>query len=228
MTIAGIILTMKKIIYIASGALASLLITVQCFAERDWEYWSQESVSVPLDKDKNINLLMLPEWRSKNDMRDNYLFKLETGPSFKLNKTLSVTPYYVYQEKKSGGNVDRSDLAYLDIAVKYPLENFFDAAFSSRFRYQYDFDKGKATFRDSIKLSRDIKLGNITVAPYISEEPFYDAKLQKVNEHRTASGIAYNVSKNVTIGLGYMLNSKKPGKKWTYANVLVSNINIKF
>lgn len=234
MTILSIILAveflerfpMKRIVFILLTALTVFVMTSLCFGERDWECWLQESISVPLDK--GIDLLVLPEWRSKNDMRDNYLFKLETGPSFKVNKTFTVTPYYVYQEKKSGGNVNKSDLAYLDAAVKCQLKDFFDTVLSSRLRYQYDFDKGSVIWRDSIKLSKDVNVGNLTIVPYISEEPFYDAKLEKLNEHRTTSGITYSMSKNVTIGLGYMLNSKKPSKKWTYTNVLVSNINIKF
>lgn len=200
---------------------------VNCaFAERDWEYWSQESFAIPINK--KVNLMILPEWRFKKDMSDQYLFKLETGPTFKINQYLDITPYYVYQEKRTVGLWDRSDIAYLDGMVKASLKNLFDIKISNRLRYQYDFDKAKTIWRDSIKISKGYKMGKIEMAPYFSEEPFYDAKLDKITEHRTAAGFTFNLSKDISIGVGYMLNSKNAKPKWTYANVLVSNLNIKF
>lgn len=201
-------------------------IVTSSFAERDWEYWSQASFSAPLNK--TVTWLILPEWRSKEDMHNLYLFKLETGPSFKINKYLEITPYYVYQEKKSAAIWDRSDLCYLDETVKLTLENFFDLKVSNRFRYQYDFDKAKTTLRNSFKISKTVKFGKLELAPYFSEEPFYDAKLDRITEHRTSVGLTYNLSKNVSLAAAYMLNSKKGRSKWGYTNVLQTNLNIKF
>ncbi len=196
------------------------------FAERDWEYWSSGSVSVPVKE--NISFLVLPEWRFKNDFHDMFMFKLETGPSFKINTYLNIIPFYVYQEKRSGGIRDRSDLAYLDAALNIPLKNFFDMKFSNRLRYQYDFDKDKTTWRDSVKISKPVKIGGIEFLPYFSEEPFYDVKKERVTEHRTAAGISCGFSKNISAGAGYMVDTKKGNSKWSYTNVLLTNVSIKF
>lgn len=196
------------------------------YAERDWEYWSQESFSYALNK--KVSLLILPEWRFKNDMHDSYLFKLENGIAFKVNEYFEIIPYYVYQEKKSSNMWDSSNLAYLDEVIKIPLKEFFDLKISDRFRYQYDFDKGKAVLRNSLRISRVFPIAKLELVPYLMEEPFYDTKLDRITEHRSTAGILCNVTKNISFGLGYMLNSKKAVSKWTYANVLVSNLNIKF
>lgn len=208
--------------------LALIILTISncAFAERDWEYWSQGSVSVPLNE--KVNFLLLPEWRFKNDMHDPYLFKIETGPNFKVNKYLDITPYYVYQQKKSSGIWDTSDLAYLDGMLKLSFKDFFDLKLSHRFRYQYDFDKAKITLRNSTKISKVVKLGKLEVAPYVSEEPFYDAKLDMFTEYRSAVGVGYNLSKSISLSAGYMLDSKKSTNKWSYANILVTSLNIKF
>ncbi len=205
---------------------ATLCISDSALADRDWEYWSQESLSIPIKKE--VNFLISPEWKFKDDMQYHYSFKLETGPSFKINKYLDITPYYVYQEKKSGAIWDRSDLVYLDETIKFDLKDLFDIKFSNRFRYQYDFDKGKTTLRDSLKVSRGFKIAKFEISPYLSEEPFYDAKLNRITEHRTSGGIVFNITKNTSFSLGYMLNLKKGANKWAYSNVLVSNLSLKF
>jgi hypothetical protein len=217
---------MKKVYLPLVLASVILSLSNSALAERDWEYWSQGCLSIPL-KEK-VNILILPEWRFKNDMRHLYLFKLENGINFKINEYLDITPYYVYQEKKSSGNWDKSDLTYLDATVRLSFKNFFDLKFSNRFRYQYDFDKGKTTLRNSVKVSKTIKIGKVEIMSYVSEEPFYDSKLDMFTEHRTAVGVGYNLSKDISISTGYMLDSKKGSNKWNYTNVLLSNLNIRF
>ncbi|MBU1124931.1 MAG: DUF2490 domain-containing protein [Candidatus Omnitrophica bacterium] len=206
--------------FISFGIISSVL------AERDWEYWSQESVSLTLSK--RINYLVMSEWRFKDDMQHNYLFKMETGPSIKVNDYFDVALIYAYQEKKSGNMWDRSDYSYLDFTGKYIFKELGDIKLSNRFRYQYDYDKGKAILRHSFKLSKGFHLGKYELLPYFSEEPFYDTKKDRITEHRSAAGIGISFFRNVSVGLGYMFNSKRGTNKWTYANVFISNVTIKF
>lgn len=217
---------MKKIVflivvlYLLFGALDS------SFADRDWEHWTQGNISIPINK--LVRFVVIPEWRFKNDMNNMYQFKLETGTSFKINEHIDITPYYVYQDKKVGNIWDRSDLMYMDGTLKLPLKSLFDIKLSNRLRYQYDFDKVKTTIRNLLKISKGFKVGKQEIAPYVSEEPFYDCKSNRVVEHRSTVGLSYSFSKDISVALGYMLNSKRGKSKWTYANVLVSNLNIKF
>lgn len=217
---------MKKLIFLITLGLIFLAMTEYTFAERDWEYWSQNSISVDLNK--KLSFVVLPEWRFRDDMSKFYLFKIETAPVFKINDYLEIAPYYVYQEKKTGNLWDGSSLFYSDTVFKIPLKKFFDLKISNRVRYQYDFDKDKTTWRNSLKISKNIKIFKFDIAPYISEEPFYDARLDRIVEHRTSSGISFNFSKYISFGIGYMLNSKKSTTKWTYANVLVTSLSLKF
>jgi hypothetical protein len=217
---------MKIIIFSSLMFLAILNFASLAFADRDWEYWSQETFSFPINE--KITYLIIPEWRFKEDMRNAYLFKLETAPVFKVNDYLEVAPYYVYQEKKSAGVWDRSDLAYFDTTLKLALKQFWNIKLSNRLRYQYDFDKAKTTLRNSLRVSKPLKISKKEITPYFSEEPFYNAKLERITEHRAAAGLSYNLTKNTAVSLSYMLNSKKGASKWNYTNVLVSNINVRF
>lgn len=154
---------MKKNIILTGLAIALLAVGHCALAARDWEYWSQGSISLPVNK--SVSFLVLPEWKFKNDMHNVYLFKLETGPSFKINDYIEMAPYYVYQEKKSAGSWDKSDFAYLDGTVKLSFKNFSDLKLSNRFRYQYDFAKGKTTLRNSTKISKTLTMGQVELTP---------------------------------------------------------------
>ena len=217
---------MKKIIFLITLLFISLNITTPVFAERDWEYWSRYSFEAPITK--RISYLIKPEWRIKDDMTDKYLFKLEQAVAFKIGKFLELAPYYVWQEAKTSGKVDRSDLVYFDTTAKIPLKNFFDIKIIDRLRYQYNFDKELTVFRNSSRLTKSFKIKSFEVSPFIEDEIFYDTKLDKLNENWVSLGVSFTLNKNSNIGVSYLLDTKKKGNDWTYANVLVTSFSLKF
>ncbi len=217
---------MKKIICSSTFICMLLAITILAFAERDWEYWSRYSFEAPLNKE--ISYLIKPEWRIKDDMTDKYLFKFEQAIAFKINKFLEIAPYYVWQETKTKGNYDRSDLTYLDLTGKIPLKNIFDLKIIDRLRYQYNFDKELTVFRNSTRLTRSFKIKNFEFLPFIEDEIFYDTKLDKLNENWASAGVSFVLNKCTNIGISYLLDTKKKGNDWTYANVLVTSLSLKF
>lgn len=211
-------------------ALFFVFMVVKYAHARDWELWTQESFSVQLTK--KLSYTVLPEWRFKNDMNYNYLFKVETGPTYKINSYLDAAIWYVYQEKQASNKMwDRADLSYVDLVAKIPLKSFFDLKISNRARYQYNYSTAVATFRNSFRMLKTFKpMNNFEVSPYIQEEPFYDCKDHRIVEHRTSSGFTFTVFKNYSLSLAYMLNSKKAtgASKWAYTNVFLANLGFKF
>jgi len=217
---------MKKTIFLISFGLIFLGVTGYAFAERDWEYWSRYSFEAPITK--TISYLIKPEWRIKNDMSYRYLFKLEQAINFKIGKYFELAPYYVYQEAKSSGNVDRSDLVYLDGTAKVPLEKLFDLKIIDRLRYQYNFDKELTVWRNSTRLTKSFKIKGFELLPFIEDEIFYDTKLDKLNENWASAGISLVLNKYANMNIAYLLDTKKKGNDWVYANVLVTSFSLKF
>ena len=217
---------MKKIISFMGLLFMGLNIAGSVFAERDWEYWSRYSFESPITKE--ISYLIKPEWRIKDDMTDRYLFKLEQAIAFKLNKFLEIAPYYVWQEAKSSGKVDRSDLAYLDMTGKIPLKKIFELKIIDRLRYQYNFDKELTIWRNSTRITKAFKLGKLEISPFIEDEIFYDTEQDKLNENWASTGISLVINKYANIGISYLLDTKRKGNDWSYANVLVTSFSLKF
>jgi hypothetical protein len=217
---------MKKLFSLVILGTALLGITEYAFAERDWEYWSRYSFEVPITK--TISYLIKPEWRIKNDMSYRYLFKLEQAINFKIGKYFELAPYYVYQEASSGGNVDRSDLVYLDGTAKVPLGKLFDLKIIDRLRYQYNFDKELTIWRNSTRLTKSFKIKSFELLPFIEDEIFYDTKLDKLNENWASAGISLILNKYANISIAYLVDTKKKGNDWNYTNVLVTSFSLKF
>ncbi len=217
---------MKKIIFLLSLLFMSLAITSSAFAERDWEYWSRYSADLPITKE--VSYQIKPEWRIRNDMSYRYLFKLEQAINFKLGNYLEIAPYYVWQENKTAKGLDRSNLSYLDLTGKIPLKELFDMKIIDRLRWQYNYDKGLTTWRNSARLTKAFKIGKFELSPFIEDEIFYDAKLEKFNENWASAGISFALGKNINIGVSYLLDTKKKSNDWIYANVLVTSISLKF
>jgi len=217
---------MKKTVFLVVALLISLSNPKFSFADRDWEYWSRYSFEAPLTKE--ISYLIKPEWRIKNDMSYRYLFKLEQAIAFKLNKYLEVAHYYVWQESKSAKGADRSDLIYFDTTGKIPLKEFFDMKIIDRLRYQYNFDKALTVWRNSTRLTKVFKVGKFELSPFIEDEIFYDTKQDIFNENWASAGISFALNKYANIGISYLLDTKKKGDDWNYANVLVTSFSLKF
>lgn len=217
---------MIKLFFSILLALMILTISNYAFAERDWEYWSRYSLEAPINKE--VSYLIKPEWRIKDNMSDNYLFKLEQAIAFKLNKFLEVAPYYVWQEKKNSGNYDRSDLAYLDLTGKMPLKKCFELKVLDRLRYQYNFDTKVTTWRNSTRLTKTFKLAKFELSPFVEDELFYDTTRDKLTENWASAGVSLTLNKHTNIGLSYLLDTKRNGNDWSYANVLVTSFSFKF
>lgn len=217
---------MKKTFFIIAFTLLMLGMARSTFAERDWEYWSRYALDVPITKE--ISYQIKPEWRMKNNMSYRYLFKLEQAINFKLGKYFEIAPYYVWQEIKTAKGADRSNLSYLDLTGKIPFKEFFDIKIIDRLRWQYNYNKGLTTWRNSARLTKPFKLGKIELSPFIEDEIFYDTKLDKLNENWASAGVSLELNKYFNIGVSYLLDTKKKGNDWSYANVLVTSMSIKF
>lgn len=217
---------MKKTIFLITLGLIMLGMAEYAFAERDWEYWSRYSFEAPITKE--ISYLIKPEWRFKKDMSYQYLFKLEQAIAFKLNKYLEVAPYYVWQENKTSIGYDRSDLFYFDVTGKMPLKEIFDLKIIDRLRYQYNFDKALTVWRNSTRLTKAFKVGKFELSPFIENEVFYDTKQDIFNENWASAGISLVLNKYANVGISYLLDTKKKGDDWNYANVLVTSFSLKF
>lgn len=217
---------MKRFFLVILFGTIILSLTKCAFAERDWEYWSRYSADVPITK--GISYQIKPEWRIRDDMSYRYLFKIEQTINFKIGNYLELSPYYVWQENKTAKGVDRSNLSYIDLTGKVPLEGLFDMKIIDRLRWQYNYKKGLSTWRNSTRLIKGFKIGKYELLPFIEDEIFYDSKLERVNENWASVGIFLALDKHTTIGASYLLDTKKKGNDWNYANVFVSYFSVKF
>jgi hypothetical protein len=65
-------------------------------------------------------------------------------------------------------------------------------------------------------------------SPFIEDETFFDAKQDKFYENWASAGILLVLNKYANIGISYLLDTKKKGDDWAYANVLITSLTLKF
>ncbi|MBI4656072.1 MAG: DUF2490 domain-containing protein [Elusimicrobia bacterium] len=217
--------TVKTMILIFRMSLLLNMI-MPAFAERDREYWSKCSFDVPISR--KISYVLKPEWRFKNEMSNNYLFKIEQGVAFQFNKYLELAPYYIRQKIESAGKSDTSDMMYIDMTGKIPFKKIFDFRIINRLRYQYNFDKKFTVWRNSTKLAKGFQIGKFETSPFIENEMFYNTSLNKVNQNQASIGISLALNKHVNVAASYVLDAKNKGNDWIYADVLLTSVGIKF
>ncbi len=83
-------------------------------------------------------------------------------------------------------------------------------------------------WRNSLRLTKVFKLGKIELSPFIEDEAFYDTKQDKFNENWASAGVSLLLNKHLSVSAGYLLDIKKKGNDWNYANVLVTSVSLKF
>lgn len=160
-------------------------------------------------------------------MSYRYMYKQEQAIVFKLGRFFDIAPYYVWQETRTAQGEDQSNLIYLDVTAKTPL---LSGGFTvnDRLRYQYDLDKEKTIWRNSLRLARPFRLSQWQIAPFIEDEVFYDTQSGQINRNWASIGIGMVPCRWGNISLAYLLDSRKQNDNWTEANVLVSSMSIRF
>ncbi len=77
-------------------------------------------------------------------------------------------------------------------------------------------------------MTKAFKVGKFELSPFIEDEVFYDTKQGIFNENWASAGISLALNKYANIGISYLLDTKKKGDDWNYANVLVTSFSLKF
>ena len=98
----------------------------------------------------------------------------------------------------------------------------------TRFEYRSIDGDEKWRWREKVKISHPIVLGNLELSPYLSEEFFYDFKTDEYNQNRAVIGVAKKLSSNVELDLYYMYKANLKSSGWSGVNVLGTGMTIVF
>lgn len=203
----------------------SLIAVERASARDDWESWNTLKFKKAINKKVDLNISL--EARFQDDMDEFYFGGIQIGPEFKINKYLNISPSYFWVNSKAKGHFQDEHRYILDGINKlkisvFKLENrlrleYRDLRSLERFRYRYRFKIGLPT-----------KFFNRSVTPYISEEIFYEERINEFNQNRFSTGVSLNIIKGVDFDIYYLLRSDRTGRDWSERNVLGTSLSFSF
>ena len=188
-----------------------LLMSAASFAET--EFWSANTVQVPI-KEK-IKLNVIPELRFRDSSGGLYYFQTYLGPAIALNKNLEIDAFYALKYGKSGSSWSTSNLWYLDCVLRDELFSFL---MSNRNRIEYDVTPDTLKLRELFQAKKNGWLAG--------EELFYNFKKGLLDEGRTSVAYSFALWKGTELSAGYLLRMQRqnPAADWTWTNVLTAGI----
>lgn len=202
--------------------LCPLFFAFSGFAQNKPSTWFELEFSKEIVK--NLKLEFNPELRYFGGFKmDSYI--LESGLSYKLDKYLSFSGYYRYEDsydykKKTGaykGQQSSNRLAF-DVKPGFRI-NRFDFLFRIRYTKGLDLNNNASELRYRAKIDYDIK--GRKFVPFASVELFHDNSLlqtdrdyisgglKPIDKIRYTGGLSYNINKNNELDLFYRLQNNR-------------------
>ncbi len=191
------------------------LIVSQGLAQDNWEYRSNYEIIFSTTED--IDFKIKPKFWFNGMINDIYSSDVEIGVDKKLNKWLSVSPYYRHIVLFKENDKLTEYRPQVDVTVNQKVR---DISFQSRNRLEYRIRESNNSFRYRNKLT--IKLPDIFDKGFrlsLSEEPFFDCKKREIDKNRVYANFSFPLKNNFTIDLFYILEHAKKDDNWNYVNV---------
>jgi hypothetical protein len=202
-----------------------LLLNTKILAEG--QGWFNNSLNMTINN--KFSLILKSQIRAHDiSFQDPFVHFLEAGAGYRLRENFYLAAYYRRQTSESEDHLINENRYILETGWKKKLNKSF--SFDWRFRterrsFEHNADVNHFRFRLYIRLTTNIKLGELNLKPFIAEEPFWDTKIDDFSQNRFYLGTAVPLSEKVEYVLSYLrqdLKNKKPN------HILYTGFNLRF
>ncbi len=220
---------LRKIVLSIVVCIVFLLTNKEAFAKSDVKMFNSYTLKYKVN-DK-FDVFIQPDMRFKDNMGEFYYYHFRSGIVFHALKYLDLgTTYRFLQSKNSADKWLIENRLELDVTPKVTVKGF-QLFNRSRFEYRWlESAKDRWRYRNCTKIAYPTSIKNFEFTPYISEEFFYDLRIGKVHLNWVTIGASKKITKNLILGLYYMVESLRVGKinKWNTNHVLGTTITVSF
>ncbi len=162
-----------------------------------------------------------------DDFNDLGSHSYSPGVVFRIKRYFDFELNYKYKRKKTGKEWSEEHRVELIPTINWKLEEY-KLNIKNRFEYRSVEGQNKWMWREKLKIKRPIKIGVFEFTTFVSEEIFYDFKVNEFNQNRVATGLSKMITKNSWIVLYYMRKNNKRDGAWPGVNILGTELGIKF
>lgn len=166
------------------------------------QIWLESQFAVPINE--RIDLVIVGGFHSgrKTERPVVEHASMGIGASFRLNKHLTIFPFYTHFENQTALPRRNSEERFtLEATLKFPLRHF---TLSDRTRIEYHLRTPHPSFihyRNRVQVERSLKHG---FTPFLADEVFYDSHFSAWIRNRIYVGIIKKVNKHFTLEAYYL------------------------
>jgi hypothetical protein len=181
----------------ASGAFS------QDAGDTDVQFWNDLQVSIPLNKNIDLQLLSTARFGEKISRFEHG--RIGAGISASLGKGFSAGANYQLIESRNSQSRFTTEHRYtFRGGYKFPVKRF---GLSHRSTYEYRVRSGSNSWRYRAALTIEKKLPDNWIKDaevFLTEEAFYVSTAGRFSRNRVSAGVSKKINSNLTLDLYYM------------------------
>lgn len=208
-------------------SMLSIGVKTHAYEEGDFQIWNTNEQEVVIGKATKFK--MQEEFRYGDSASELFYQHYDWGFGWAFDKALVIDLGYRLVLEKSKNKWMESDEPYTNITPKFNLGKL---RIEDRNRIEYRhfrFADDHVRYRNRFMLKHPFDFKTMKISPYISDEIFLSSNGRGFNQNRLEQGLDFDITKYVTAGISYMLQSVRgKGNKWSKANVLWFKLKIVF
>jgi hypothetical protein len=163
----------------------------------DTQNWNDVQLAVPLNK--KIDFVIQGTLRIGNNLTQPVDERWGVGWVFKVNKYLSLNPYYFHREARSPhGKPEREERLTMGASLRLPIKKFTLVErnlIEKRFR-EPQIDSWR--YRNRVQLEHPFKIKKTKLTGFVYDEVFYDWSLHDWVRNRFGVGASHAFNKHFT------------------------------
>ena len=169
----------------------------------DFQSWNDVQLTVPMNENFDFFTQFTARF-GKNVSRLNE-GRFAVGFVWKPTKSLSISPFYWHIRARNSNSRFRIEHRLnLRATYRFPFKKF-GLSHRSTFEYRMRSPRNTWRYRPSLTFEKDIPERIIPKAKfYLTEEVFYDSRLNKFSRNSFTVGINKTINKNLSVDVYYM------------------------
>lgn len=194
-------------------------------ASDDWQYWNQLGFKHEFNDRLALDIASQQKWR--DDVSDFFLYNVSIVPTVSLTDNLSLGAGYWCERTEKGERWLTENRLLLPLTATWTGKPWI---FQLRTQPEYrelEEAQDRWRVRERFMLKWPVRVGQLALIPFTSEEVFYDFAAEEISQNRVAAGLSMPWRKHMTLTLYYMNRADRDGD-WSSVNILGTEVAVKF
>ena len=196
---------------------AILALASMAQASDDWQYWNQLVFKHRFNDRVALDVASEQRWR--DDASDFFLYSVTIVPTVSFTKNLSLGAGYRCERNEKDERWMTENRFLLPLTATWTGKPWmFQLRNQPEYREMED-AQDRWRIRERFMLKWPVRVGQLALIPFVSEEVFHDFAAEQINQDRAAVGLSVPWRKHMTLTIFYMNRADRNGD-WSSVHIL--------